>query len=390
MGTEETLQISWVFYAGNWYEDKKIQAAATNHLLKNGTRTKNAFEINEHFEYYGAYMNRSCYTETSDITLHCLNKHIDQLLPVVAELITEASFPEDELKLFQQNSEQRLKVNLQKGDFVANRLIDALVFGEQHPYGTYTNLEDYSNLNREDLLTFYENYYVKGHCVLFVAGKLPEGLMEKLDHHFGSLQLSSHRLHNKNREHLVVPSVEMKKQVSVDPKGVQASIRLARPFPNRHHPDFQKASLLNTIYGGYFGSRLMENIREDKGYTYGIYSYIQNHLGPTSMIVSTEAGRDVSAATIEEVYKEMKVLREELIDEDELLTTRNFMLGSLLGDLDGAFSVMSRWRSLILNGLDADYFYRGIEVIRSTSPEELKELAERYFQPEAFYELVVI
>jgi predicted Zn-dependent peptidase len=84
MGTEETLQISWVFYAGNWYEDKKIQAAATNHLLKNGTRTKNAFEINEHFEYYGAYMNRSCYTETSDITLHCLNKHIDKLLPVVA------------------------------------------------------------------------------------------------------------------------------------------------------------------------------------------------------------------------------------------------------------------------------------------------------------------
>ena len=134
----------------------------------------------------------------------------------------------------------------------------------------------------------------------------------------------------------------------------------------------------------------MENIREDKGYTYGIYSYIQNHLGPTSLIVSTEAGRDVSAATIEEVYKEMKVLREELIEEDELLTTRNFMLGSLLGDLDGPFSIMSRWRSLILNGLDADYFYRGIEVIRSTSPEELKELAERYFQPEAFYELVVI
>ncbi len=95
MGTEDTIQLSWVFYAGNWNETQKGQAAAVNFLLKNGTRTKNAFAINEHFEYYASYLNRTCYTETSEITLHSLTRHLDHLLPVVAELMTDAVFPEE-------------------------------------------------------------------------------------------------------------------------------------------------------------------------------------------------------------------------------------------------------------------------------------------------------
>ncbi|MFX6937571.1 hypothetical protein ABTH70_19345, partial [Acinetobacter baumannii] len=85
--------IEWVFYAGNWYEQQNIVAATTNFLLKNGTKQKSSYKINEHFEFYGAYLNRSCYNETATITLHCLSKHVGVLLPVVAELITESIFP---------------------------------------------------------------------------------------------------------------------------------------------------------------------------------------------------------------------------------------------------------------------------------------------------------
>jgi predicted Zn-dependent peptidase len=171
---------------------------------------------------------------------------------------------------------------------------------------------------------------------------------------------------------------------------VQGSIRIARPFPNRHHPDFMKAMVLNTVFGGFFGSRLMSNIREDKGYTYGIHSYVQNHIHQSAWMISTDAGKDVCEATIEEVYKEMKLLREDLVDDEELLLVRNYLIGTILGDLDGPFHIMGRWKNLILNNLTDDYFYRSIETIKTITADELRELAKKYLNPEQFYELVVI
>jgi zinc protease len=186
------------------------------------------------------------------------------------------------------------------------------------------------------------------------------------------------------------PVAEKKHHISNDPDGVQGSIRLARPFPNRHHPDFMKVSVLNTIFGGFFGSRLMTNIREDKGYTYGIHSYLQNNIHDSAWMVSTEAGRDVCEATIKEVYAEMEDLREEQVEEDELHLVRNYMIGTILGDLDGPFQIMSRWKNIILNGLDETYFYKSIETVKTISAEEIQQLAKKYLTPEAFYELVVV
>ena len=134
----------------------------------------------------------------------------------------------------------------------------------------------------------------------------------------------------------------------------------------------------------------MANIREDKGYTYGIHSYLLNHIQETAWMISTEAGKDVCEATIEEVYKEMKLLRDELVDEEELLLVRNYMIGTILGDLDGPFQIIARWKNIILNNLDEKYFYDSINTIKTITAEEIKQLAEKYFQPEDFYELVVV
>ena len=134
----------------------------------------------------------------------------------------------------------------------------------------------------------------------------------------------------------------------------------------------------------------MSNIREDKGYTYGIHSYVQNHIQESAWMISTEAGKEVSEATVTEIYKEMDLLRDTLIDEEELLLVRNYMIGSILGDLDGPFQIIGRWKNIILNNLDEQYFYDSIKVIKTISADELKALAEKYLKPEDFYELVVI
>jgi len=390
LGEEDLLMINWVFSAGNWFEEKKAVASATNYLLKNGTSKKTAFQLNEHFEYYGSYLSRSCHSETGEITLHCLNKHLNEVLPVVAELITEAVYPEEELAIYSQNSQQRLKVGLQKNDFVAGRLIDSYLFGEKHPYGTYNNLEDYAALRREELVSFYNQYYKNGRCIIFAAGKIPGDLEQQLENYFGKLPIHSHRTTGNEIIHPLQPSAQKKYVITNDPNGVQAAIRIVRPFPNRQHPDFQKVLVLNNVFGGFFGSRLSNNIREDKGYTYGIYSYIMNQVRESGWMISTEAGREVSEATINEVYKEMQLLREEPVDEEELQMIRNYMIGTVLGDMDGPFQVIGRWKNLLLNGLDEAYFYKGIEIAKTITAEELQQLANKYLQPEEFYELVVV
>ena len=387
-GAQEVTMIELVFYAGNWYEDQNIVAGTTNFLLKNGTTKRTAFEINEHFEYYGAYLNRNCYNETANITLHCLNKHLKKVLPVVEELITDSIFPDEELAIYKQNQIQRLKVSLQKCDFVANRFIDEYLFSFNHPYGRYTSIPDFDALTREQVVKFYQNYYLNGKCIIFVAGNLAPDIFEQLNSVFGRLQLNKQPLPEKS--FAVKPAAQKKQRIINDENGVQGAIRIARPFPNRHHPDFMKSQVLNNVFGGFFGSRLMSNIREDKGYTYGIQSYFQNHLADSAWMISTEAGRDVCEATISEVYKEMQILRDQPVADDELLLVRNYMIGSILGDLDGPFQIINRWKNYILNGLDQSYFYNSINTIKNITAEEVHELAKKYLVPEEFYELVVI
>jgi predicted Zn-dependent peptidase len=385
-GAEEVMLTEWVFFAGNCYEEKNLVAASANFLLRNGTSKRNAFAINEHFEYFGSYLNRSCQHETATITLHCLTKHIGELLPVVKELIIDSVMPEDELAIYKQNMQQRLKVSLKKSDFIAGRLIDAYLYGEQHPYGKYSNAVDFDALQREQLLDFYKKYYQQGKLIMFVAGKLPANLELLLNQHFGDLPGKATAV----KETVMQPATEKKIRITNDPDGVQASIRMARPFPNRHHPDFLKAQVLNALFGGFFGSRLMTNIREDKGYTYGIHSFLQSHVQQSAWLISTEAGKDVGEATIAEVYKEMKDLREEPVGAEELLLVKNYLMGGILGDLDGPFHIIARWKNIILNKLTEQYFYDSIKTIKTISAEELQGLAQKYLEEEDFYELVVV
>lgn len=387
-GTQEVLSLELVFSAGNWFEQQNNIAAATNYLIKNGTKNKTAFQLNEHFDYYGSHLSRGCYNETANIVLHCIDRHFATHLPVIAEMITDAIYPQHELDIYKQNMQQRLTVNLKKCDFVAGRLIDEYVFGKDHPYGVYSNKEDYDALQQEQLQDYYKKYYTEGKCVIFAAGLLPANFEQELNKTIGQLPLNQKEI--PTIIHPVIPAAEKKYRIANDPNGVQGAIRLAQSFPNRHHPDFQPVQVLNTLFGGFFGSRLMSNIREDKGYTYGIHSYILNHISTTAWMISTEAGRDVSEATITEVYNEMKDLREELVDDEELQLVKNYLIGTILGDLDGPFHIIGRWKNLILNGLDENYFYKSVNIIKNISAKELQELANKYLQPEKFYELVVV
>jgi len=390
LGKVDAMMVSWIFDAGNSYETGNGIAAAANTLLKNGTVTRKAFDISEHFDYYGAYLNRACHHETAELTLHCLNQHFGELVPVVAELLSESTYPEEELAIYKKNVQQRLQVSLKKSDFVAGRLIDSYLYGRDHPYGKYNMPEDYQALRREDLVEFYRRHYRNGTCRIIAAGKLPDDLIPLLQKYIGVLPFGKPAADAGIPQFPILPADQKRYRVTNDPDGVQGSIRIARNFPNRHHPDFQRFQVLNNVFGGFFGSRLMTNIREDKGYTYGIHSFLVNNRQESALMISTEAGKEVCEPAIAEVYKEMKELREELIDDEELQMARNFAIGTVLGDLDGPFHVASRWKSILLNGLDENYFREGIRIVKTITSEELRELAVKWLDPAEFFELVVV
>lgn len=386
---QETLQLELVFPAGSWFETESLVATATNYLMKNGTSKHSALEINEMTEYYGAYLNRNCFHENANFSLHCLTKHTAELLPILQEVIQDPVFPEEELSIYTQSMKQKLVVNLQKCEFVANRHIDRYLFGEFHPYGRVSSMEAYDGLQAELLRAFYKKHYTYNNCKIFLAGNLPADIIPLLNKYFGSTKWNGENTLLRP-ELPILPAEEKKFRIFNDENGVQGAVRIARPFPNRYHPDFPKMLVLNTIFGGYFGSRLMSNIREDKGYTYGIHSHLYNFRQASAINIHTEAGRDVCEATVAEVYKEMELLQQEIIPEDELSLVRNFMIGSILGDLDGAFQVIQRWKNLILNDLDENYFYNNIRTIKTITAEELQQLARQYYNREDFYELIVI
>jgi zinc protease len=387
-GSQEVLSIDWVFDAGNSYEQKNCVSAATNFLLRCGTKDMNAYEINETFEYYGAFIKRDNRSEIASLNLHTLTRHIEHLLPTVKKMIYESVFPASELEIYKQNTIQQLRINLKKCDFVASRLIDVSIYGIEHPYGKHSTIEAYEAITREDCLAHYEKYYKNGSFKIFVAGVLPANIDTLLNGYFGQHPII------KNTPapaiYTLKPAAEKKSRVINDEKGVQGAIRLARPYTNRHDPDFPGVMVLNNILGGYFGSRLMSNIREDKGYTYGIYSYLQNQVHNGAWMISTEAGRDVCEATIEEIYKEMDLLKNELVDDEELLLVRNYMAGQLLSDLDGPFQLIGRWKTYILNGLGLDYFNNYVQEVKTITPEAVRELARKYFDKKDFYEMVVV
>lgn len=386
---QDTLELQWVFDAGNWYESAPMTALSANALLKSGTTGKTSLEINETIEYYGAFLTVRCHHEVASLTLHCLEKHLDNLLPVIREILTGCTYPEDELAIYKQNKKQQLAVNLKKSDFVSNQLIDTYLFGAYHPYGRHSTKEAYDALQRENLLAFFKQYYNFNHCKIFVAGKIDAQFANKINRYFGDRWSEENQLLQKDFP--MQPVLEKKHRVTNNEvESVQGAVRIASQFPNRYHPDVPKMQVLNTIFGGYFGSRLMRNIRENKGYTYGIFSYLSLFSKGGSLMIQTEAGKEVCENVVSEVFKEMQFLCDNAVPEEELQLVRNYLIGNLLGDLDGCFKVIRYWKNLILAGLDASHFYTSVEVTKNIQPEELQELAGKYFQPDHFYDLVVI
>ncbi len=384
-GEQDLLRIELIFDNVAWNTAKPLQAFTVNALLQEGTSNYTAAQLAEKFDYYGAFLQKDYSYDQSSVVLYTLTKHLSSVLPLLREILTDAIFPQAEIETFVRNQQQKLSVSLEKNDVLARRSFNQVLFGNTL-YGHAPLYTDYEKLKRSDLLDYYKKAYQPSNCTIIVSGKVSEATLSSINATFGTAWEES--------------TAGVKNEFSFTPRSgsthflerpdaLQSALRLGQLAINRIHPDFPALQVLNTIFGGYFGSRLMANIREDKGYTYGIGSGIASLKDAGYFFISTEVGADVCTAAMAEIEKEMKLLRTELISEGELALVRNYMLGSLLGSLENAFSHADKFKNTYFFGLDASYYERYVQTVRTISPQKLLELANTYLQFDKLEKVIV-
>lgn len=385
-GTQDLVKVEFIFSAGKWYEEEVLTSRFTNKILKEGTKNFTSKKIAEKVDFYGAYLQLSSEKDNAYITLYCLNKHLHELFPVLEEVIFQPVFPENELQILRQNLRQEYIVNSEKVKYVASWKFNEMLFGEDHPYGRLASIEDFDKIDRIKLRNFHEEKYGTNKCKIIVAGKIPENLVGLINKHIGN--------HNNSvqEQNTVLHKIDTNANLTshiVKENAIQSAIRIGKILFNKNHPDFPKVKVLNTVLGGYFGSRLMTNIREDKGYTYGIGSVLLSLQNSGYLYIASEVGTDVTEKAIQEVYKEISRLQEEKIPEQELNLVKNYMLGSFLRSIDGPFALSESIRGLIEYNLHNNYYENFINIIRNISSEELRNLACKYLEKESLYQLKV-
>ncbi len=384
-GEQELVRIEFVFDNVNWDEKKQLQAVAVNSLINNGTKKLTAKEIAEQVDYYGAFLQTEYGADQITVTLYSLNKHLGAVLPIVWSILNESIFPQQELDIFIQNQKQKLKVNLQKNDFLARKTFANAIFGNT-AYGSDISLSDYDEIKRIDLLTYFNAAFKPSNCTIIAAGKFGNKEFDLLNQFFGMAWENNAPAILNHFDFEPIPGKEIYIEKA---DAVQSALRLGNLTINRKHEDFPALQILNCVLGGYFGSRLMNNIREDKGYTYGVGSAIASLKDAGYFFIATEVGTEVSNNALQEIEKEIQLLKSTLISEEELGLVRNYMLGSLLGSLENAFSHADKFKNIYFAGLSYDYYSKYINTVKNINPEEIKKIANTYLNWDAMTKVVV-
>lgn len=386
-GSQELTKLEFLFKAGMFYQPKPLIASAANNLLETGTKSYDANQISDGIDFFGSFFECSVDQDFSSLALYSLNKYLDKSLHFVEEIIKYPTFPKEEFDIYISNKKQKHLVNSKKVNVLARRRFAELAWGEKHPYGVDVKTEDFEKTKLEDVIDFYKTHYHSGNCTIVASGKLPENLIEILNNHFGIEKWGGSNFVEEPKT--VLDTTKENKHLVVREDAIQSAIRIGRIMFNKRHEDYFKFQVLNTILGGYFGSRLMANIREDKGYTYGIGSGLSSLVHGGYFFISTEVGVDVTNDALKEIYAELKLLREELVNEEELETVRNYVLGQFLRSVDGPYALADKFKAVWEFGLDYDYFDKYFAAVKSVTPEELKALANKYLQEKDLIELVV-
>ena len=385
-GEQEVVRMDVLFSGGRWQQSQKLQALFTNRMLREGTTKYTAATIAEKLDYYGSCLDLSSSSEYAYITIYSLNKYLAKTLEVVESMIKEPLFPQKELQTILDTNIQQYLVNTSKVDFLAHRSLLKSLYGEQHPCGKIVMEEDYYTITPEVLREFYERHYHSGNCSIFLSGKVTDDIISRVTDIFG-IPFGQYQL-QMPKSSFPFAAIPEKRIFTEREDAMQSAVKMGCTTITREHPDYPKLRVLMTLFGGYFGSRLMSNIREDKGYTYGISAGVVFYPDSGLLIVSTETDNEYVEPLIQEVYHEIDRLHLDPVSAEELRIVRNYMLGEMCRSYESPFSLSDAWIFIATSGLKDDYFARSLQAVNEITPAEIQDLAQRYLCKETLKEVI--
>jgi len=385
-GTEDIMRIEFTFRAGQVKELKPLLASTCSMMLSEGSQNFSSEELNRLLDYYGVFLNQSAEKDSAGIILFFLSKHIEKVLELSREILFRPAFPEPELNALMKKRLSWYLVNREKVQNLAMDQFFESLFGKNHPYGYQIQTQDFENINPALLIDFHSKYYSPDNMAVIISGKIHYKTLGLLNSYFGSIV--SKEINFEDSVNLL--KGEKVKKVHINKPGtVQSAIRIGSSTINKRHSDYPGLKILDSILGGYFGSRLMKNIREEKGYTYGISSSLTSLDLAGYKVISTEVGRKNCQNTIDEIYREIKLLQSVPVKKEEMSVVRNYMSGEMVRMFDGPFALAESFKSAWEFGLDNTYYYRLADKIKTIDRDEIIDLAGTYYNIDDLYEITV-
>jgi predicted Zn-dependent peptidase len=383
-GEQEVFKLELSTKAGAIHSPLAGLAGMTASLMKRGTASRTAQEIHQNFDFFGAFWDVQASLDHGTFTVYGLNKHFNSLIPLVAEMLQEATFPAEEVEKELEIERQKTKLSWEKTSYSASQKFRAQLFPND-PYGRFTVAADFDKLDQQTLVNQYKLTWASQKPVIFLSGKISEEQMASLDQTLGKLKFNS--------SELLIPSLTSASQpiqLREEKEGsVQSSIRFGLPAISRKHPDYFHFSLMNTVLGGYFGSRLQKNIREEKGFTYGISSSLAPYPRGGYWVVGTDVNGENVDATLAEIKKEISLLQNDLVPEEELATVKNYLVGSFTGELTQAFDIAEKVRVIQLDGLAPDFYDQFQDQIQNIQAQDIRDMATKYLNLDKMHEVIV-
>lgn len=377
-GSHPIANIQLVLGLGKSQERQQGQAFFMGKTVGEGTLNYTNQQLSEAFESRGAFWGISAGADWMEVSVLCLTKQLHQVLPLILELLSEATFPEKELENQKNITLQQHLVGKEKTSYLASVAFKEKLFGHEHPYGYSLNEQSIANINRDVIQEFYRKIPQLSGGMLFVAGKLEAEHIHHIKSSFEQLHFNKNIIDKSAKEEeAFVSSYENTYIEKID--AVQSSIKIGRTVFSKQHQDQITFQVLNTILGGYFGSRLMQNIREDKGLSYGIHSSVSFMKNRGIWLISSEVQKEKKELALSEIYKELHKLKTELVSEEELNLVKNYMAGSFVKAINSPTAQVNCHKSMALYQLPSDYYNRYIARIRQVEAQQLQRLANEHF-----------
>jgi predicted Zn-dependent peptidase len=323
--------------------------------------------------------------DTAGMVTYFQNKHIEKVFELASQILFRPVFPEKEFSVLMKKRLRWYLVSREKIQNLATDRFFESVFGTHHPYGKKVSEKDYESVNTKQLREFHHNYYTPGNLTIIISGKIEKNTVELLEKYLGGLLQENFY----NIDNVLNMSGEANRREHIKKRGtLQSSVRIGSSTINKRHPDYPGLKVLNSVLGGYFGSRLMKNIREEKGFTYGIHSSVTSLDLSGYKVISAEMSKKSTQKAIDEIYKEIRILQTEPVKYEELEVVRNYMAGEMVRMFDGPFAMAESFKAIWEFDLDVDYYDRLADTIRSITSEEIMQIANTYYKIDELYEII--